>query len=74
MREEGGGRRENERSTPDMHNANDMHVKWQNKLTVTEQWNSQRAASLVGVVGVPSVHFHGKRPFRVSSVLLKLYL
>lgn len=22
-----GGRRENERSTPDMHNANDMHVK-----------------------------------------------
>jgi len=40
------GERGNERSTPDMHNANDMHVKWQYKLTVTEQWDSQRAASL----------------------------
>lgn len=33
-------------STPDMHNANDMHVKSKNKLTVTEQWRGQRAASL----------------------------
>lgn len=65
---------ENERSTPDMHNANDMHVKWQNKLTVTEQWKCQRAASLAeAIVGAPSVHFHGKKPFRVSSVQLKLF-
>lgn len=33
-------------STSDMHNANDMHVKSKNKLTATEQWSSQRAASL----------------------------
>ena len=67
--------RENERSTPDMHNANDMHVKWQNKLTVTEQWNSQRQRALLEqLLEPPSVHFHGKKPFRVCSVQLKLYL
>ena len=62
-----------ERNTVDMHNADDMHVKWKNKLTVTEQWNSQRAASLAWAMArALSVHLHGKKPFKVSSVRLEL--
>lgn len=38
--------RDSDCSASDMHNANDMHVKLKNKPTVTEQWSSQRAASL----------------------------
>lgn len=65
--EDGG--RDSDCSTSDMHNANDMHVKWKNKLTVTEQWSSQRAASLAWITaGASSIYLHEKTPFTAVLV------